>query len=120
MISWIQLWPLLVIPYGVLFGIGLLPDVTFMGQPWGGALVREWLLNQILLPLLPSAQGWDLVAWYQQASITGELLLHALITLNLYVFFGFPLFLALGTVVIRINAWSRATDLIQKRRYVKR
>jgi len=119
MTSWIRLWPLVLMPYLVLLGTGLLPVSTFFGRPWGGPIVREWFLNEGLLSLLSPAMGWQLVRWYEQAELWQEILLHALISLNIYVFVVLPPLLLLAMGIIRFSAWSMATDLAQKRRYFK-
>lgn len=118
MISWIQLWPLLIIPYVVLFSIGLLPTFTLYGHVVGGPLVREWLLNQFALALLPQNAGWSLVAWFETASVIQEIALHTLLSLNAYAL-AFPLFYLAGAAMIRLSAWSARIDLKQKRHSLK-
>jgi len=78
MTSWSRLWPLLVIPYLALLGLGILPAGEFFGRSWGGAYVREWLLNEAVLPWLPSDAAWQLVRWFKGAHWGQEMLLYGL------------------------------------------
>jgi len=120
MTSWSRLWPLLVIPYLALLGLGILPAGEFFGRSWGGAYVREWLLNEAVLPWLPSDAAWQLVRWFKGAHWGQEMLLYGLIVLNLYVFLILPVLMGLAQGLIRFSAWSMAADLAQKRAYFRR
>lgn len=119
MITWLRLAPWLVVPGVLVFLVGLLPDVTLLGTPVGGGLVREWCVNQLLLPVLPVTDAARVVAWYLQTRLAGELLLHALVALNLntaLLLVLYPLFAGF----IRWNHWVAKTDLTLKRTSAKR
>ena len=90
MITWHRVWPLLLLPYVLVFLIGLLP------------FIREAMLNHILIPVLPYQAAVDLVDWYRNASQPQELLVHLVLCLNLGTLF-YPLFYLAGTVFIRIT-----------------
>ncbi|KAF0190500.1 MAG: hypothetical protein FD165_2668 [Gammaproteobacteria bacterium] len=119
MISWIQLWPVLVIPYVVLFSVGVLPTIALYGHAIGGSQVREWLLNHVAIPLLPNSAAWSLVDWFGTAGTAQEIGLHAVLSLNVYAI-AFPLFYLMGVAMIRLSAWSASLDLKQKRQSLKR
>jgi hypothetical protein len=119
MITWLQLAPFLLVPGLVVFLAGLLPDVTVLGTPIGGGLVREWCVNHLVLPVLPVSDASLLVAWYLHTRLSGELLLHALVALNLntaLLLVLYPLFAGF----IRLNHWMAKTDLTLKRTSAKR
>lgn len=119
MTSWIRLWPLLLMPYVVMLGIGLMPTVHLFGRDLGGPYVREWVLNTWVLPWMPQDSAITLVGWFAKASPLQEMWLHALIMLNLYALL-FPVLLGTGALVIRYSVWSTATDLVLKRRALRR
>ncbi len=119
MISWIQIWPLLLVPYVLLCSVGVVPALDLFGHHIGGPWVREWFLNHLALPVLPSDAGWALVEWFSHASTAQEIGLHALISLNVYAVV-FPLVYLVGFFIIRLSAWSASVDLEQKRQSLKR
>ncbi len=90
MITWFQVWPLLLFPYVITFIAGLYP------------FVREYLLNHLLIPLVPYDLAVDLVDWYSTASVAKELLLHLIISLNIGTLL-YPLFYLVGLLFININ-----------------
>jgi len=118
MTSWIRLWPMLLIPYVVLCVIGLIPTLHIFGRDVGGPYIREWVLNECLLPLLPQSAAIRIVDGFAHATVAQEFLLHALIMLNVYALV-FPLLFGFGMLVIKYSVWSTATDLALKRRALK-
>ncbi len=90
MITWFQVWPLLTIPYLAIFGAGLLP------------FVREYLLNNLLIPIIPYDSAVKLVDWYQSTNLAGELVLHFLISLNLGTL-AYPFFYLIGHLFISLT-----------------
>lgn len=119
MISWISAAPLLALPALVVFLVGLLPEVSLLGAEVGGGLFRQWLVNHMLLPVLPSADAAAVVAWYMQTDIFGELLLHGLIALNINAVLLPVLYLLLSGYIGLAN-WATKTDLDLKRQSAKR
>ncbi len=90
MITWHRVWPLLLLPYVLIFLIGLFP------------FIREGMLNHILIPVLPYQAAVDLVNWYRGASQLDELLLHLVLSLNLGTLL-YPSFYLIGALFIFIT-----------------
>jgi len=114
MITWIQVWPILGIPTLVVAGTAGLPTAAFNGRILGGGPVREWLLNHLMLPLLPSETGYALMGWFQQASGIQEWLIALLIALNVNAL-ALPAFYGLGFVIIATGNWFTNKNLELKR-----
>ena len=114
MITWIQVWPILGMPTIVVAGIAALPTAEFRSRILGGGPVREWLLNHLLLPLIPQDAGLALAAWFQHANGVQEWLVALLIALNVNAVL-LPAFYGLGFVIIRTGNWFTNKDLELKR-----
>ena len=114
MITWIQVWPILGIPTLMVAGIAALPTAGFNGRVLGGGPIREWLLNRLMLPLLPQDAGLALVAWFQHANGVQEWLVALLIAINVNAVL-LPAFYGLGLVIIRTGNWFTNKDLELKR-----
>jgi len=119
MITWLQIAPFMVVPGLLMFLSGLLPMVEVLGTPIGGGLVREWCVNHLVLPVLPVAEALTLVEWYMHTRLSGELLLHALVAININTALLLVLY-PLAAGFIRINNWMAKTDLALKRTSAKR
>ena len=119
MITWLQVAPFLAVPGLLVFLSGLLPMVEVFGRPVGGGIVREWLVNHLVLPVLPVADAGSLVEWYMHTRLSGELLLHALVALNMNTALLLVLY-PLAAGYIRLNNWVAKTDLALKRGSAKR
>jgi len=119
MITWLQVAPFLVFPGVLIFISGLVPMVDVLGTSIGGGLVREWFVNHLVLPLLPVVDATRVVEWYMQTSFSGELALHALVSLNLNTALLLVLY-PLAAGFIRVNNWAAKTDLALKRGSAKR
>ena len=119
MITWLTATPFLALPGVLVFFTGLLPMVELYGQPVGGGLVRQWCVNHLVLPVLPAFDTQRVVDWYMQTDAAGELLLHALIVLNMNALL-LPVLYPLAVGFIRLNNWVAKTNLDEKRRSVKR
>jgi hypothetical protein len=119
MITWLQIAPFLAVPGLLVFLFGLLPMVEVFGTPVGGGLVREWCVNHLVLPVLPVADALTLVEWYMHTRLSGELLLHALVALNMNTALLLVLY-PLAAGYIRLNNWVAKTDLALKRGSAKR
>ena len=113
MITWVQLWPLLVSPLFLLGVAGLAPTVTVGGHVWGGGPLREWAVNALVLPLVPDRLGWHVVTWFQGASVWEEWALYGLIVLNLNAL-ALPVLYGFGVGTIRWCAWITRRDLAAK------
>ena len=114
MLTWFRLWPLLALPVFILSLLISLPMFEVRHQLLGGPLVRQWLLNHGLLPLLPDAQAVQLIQWFSVATALQEWLLAFLIALNINALFLLPLFFT-GQLAIRLSAWTMRTELKLKR-----
>ena len=119
MITWLQVAPFLLVPGVFVFISGILPMVEVLGAPLGGGLVREWCVNHLVLPLLPVAEASRVVEWYMQTSLSGELMLHALVAFNINTALLLVLY-PLAAGFIRVNNWAAKTDLALKRNSAKR
>ncbi len=119
MITWLQVAPFLAVPGVLIFLVGLLPMVDVLGTPLGGGMMREWLVNHLVLPLLPAADATRVVEWYMHTSFSGELTLHALVALNMNAALLLVLY-PLAAGYIRLNNWAAKTDLSLKRGSAKR
>lgn len=114
MITWIQVWPILGIPFLTLAGLAALPTAAFNGRVLGGGPIREWLLNHLMLPALPHEAAVQAVVWFQHASGLQEWSMSALIALNVNALL-LPAFYGLGLVLIRTGNWFTNKDLELKR-----
>ena len=118
MLTWFRLWPLLALPVFLLSLLISLPMFEVRQQLLGGGLVRQWLLNHGLLPLLPDVQTQPIIQWFSGASVLQEWLLAFLIALNINVFLLLPLFFV-GQTIIQFSAWTMRTELNIKRQSVR-
>jgi len=118
MLTWFRLWPLLALPVFLLSLLISLPMFEVRHQLLGGGLVRQWLLNHGLLPLLPEVQTEQVITWFSQASALQEWLLAFLIALNINALLLLPLFFV-GQLVINFSAWTMRTELNIKRQSVR-
>lgn len=118
MLTWFRLWPLLALPLFLLSLLISLPMFEVRHQLLGGGLVRQWLLNQGLLPLLPEAQTEQVIHWFAQASPLQEWLLAFWIALNINALLLLPLFF-IGKLAIGFSAWTMRTELNVKRQGVR-
>lgn len=118
MITWLALAPLLALPGLAVFVAGLLPALEVLGRPVGGALVRHWCVEHWVIPLLPAADATRLLAWYAHSGKLGEVLLHALVAVNLNAAL-LPLLAPLAAGLLRLNHWATKTDLDLKRKAIK-
>ena len=101
MITWFQVWPLLLFPYIIAFVVGLFP------------FVRESALNYLLIPILPYDLSTHLVDWYGTATLMDELAIHLLISINLGTAI-YPVFYLIGYLFITVTnsiARSQITSL---------
>ena len=118
MLTWITLWPFMSLPFLFPFLLGILPTFTLAGKELGGPFVRQYLVNKVAA-VLPYDLAVQLVNWFTQASVAEELLLHALMSLNIGLLF-YPLFYALGIFFIKTTAWRVRTELSQRQSILNR
>lgn len=118
MLTWFRLWPLLALPVFLLTLLISLPMFELRDHLLGGGLVREWLLNNGVLPWLPVEQTAQIIHWFSQANIIGEWLLAFLIVVNINAVLLLPLFF-LGELIIQFSAWTMRTELNLKRKSVR-
>lgn len=115
LLTWIRLWPLLLLPSFLLTLAVSVPMFEMRGVLLGGGLVRQWLLNHVLLPFAPLDQAHLLVNWFASASVLQEWCLAMLIVLNLNASLLLPLFFV-GQSFIKLSAWVMRTELDLKRK----
>ena len=118
MITWIQTWPLLALPSFIGSVLITVPTFNLKESLFGGGPVREWLVNSLLLPVLPDGQHSIFSAWWLQASVTGEWLVSFLLVLNVNALF-LPVIFLVVEAGIRINNWFTKKDLHLKRSAVR-
>jgi len=118
MITWFSLWPFMSIPFLFPFLLGILPVFNVGNHEIGGPLVRQYCINQVA-SLIPHDIAVVLVNWFNQASYFQEILLHGVISLNIGLLF-YPLFFAIGTLVIRTASWSAKTELSESKKLLNR
>lgn len=114
MITWLQLWPLLLMPTIILSALAGMPSRVFSGRLLGGGPVREYYLNHFVLPVLPADAGASLVAWFSTASGFQEWLLAFCVSINLNALM-LPLLFAFGFVVIQLSTWFSKKNIQLKR-----
>ncbi len=114
MITWIQLWPVLMMPTIILSALSAMPTRLFNGRMLGGGPVREYLLNHVVLPLLPADASAALVNWFAAASSMQEWLLAFAVSVNINAML-LPLLYGLGVLVIQVSSWFAKKDIQLKR-----
>ena len=119
MITWLQLAVLLPLPTVLLGLIAALPTREFNGHLLGGGPFREYLLNHIIVPVLPNDAAISLVQWFAHANVWQEWLLSLLIVVNINGVL-LPLLYGLGEVLITVSTWIIRKDLELKRNAIRR
>ena len=114
MITWIQLWPLMPMPTVILSALAAIPTLTFNGRVLGGGPVREYYLNHLVVPLLPSEDSFSLVRWFATASAFQEWLFALAVTININALM-LPLLYVFGIGVIRTSSWFAKKNIQLKR-----
>ena len=114
MITWIQLWPLMPMPTVILSALAAIPTLTFNGRMLGGGPVREWLLNQLVLPVLPADISFSLVQWFATASAFQEWAFAFAVAININALM-LPLLYVFSIVVIRTSSWFAKKNIQLKR-----
>lgn len=117
MITWLRLWPLLLVPFVLMVLVGLLPEVTLGKATLGGPQFREGVFN-VMLSLFTWDARTQLVDWYHATNTWGELGAHALIGLNVNAAL-LPLLYGIGSAVVRFSAWASRADLNLKRQQLR-
>lgn len=118
MITWLLMGPLLTLPTLLLAVLCAMPMLTFNDRLVGGGTLRQFLLNHVAVPILPNAQGAELVEWFQTAAVVQEWFLSILIAINLNAVL-LPVLYVAGAMVIRLSTWSAKMDLALKRKALK-
>jgi len=113
MITWIKIWPLMLVPLFIIVLIGLMPTFEFAGVGFGGGFIRQWVLNNFVFYLLPTSNFNLLVVWFMEANYLGEVVFYLLVSINLYLLV-YPFFYGAGQLIIKVSAWMASTDLKQK------
>lgn len=65
---------------------------------------REWVLNNIVLSVLPTDVAVSLAQWWMQTNYAGEVMLHVFIALNLFIPFALVWFWCLDGYM-RVTNW---------------
>lgn len=118
MITWLQLWPVMLMPTVILTALASMPTRMFNGRFMGGGPVREYYLNHFMLPLLPADTGSQLVAWFSTASGMQEWFLGLAVSVNLNAVM-LPLLYGLGVVIIGLSSWVSKKNIDLKRQAMR-
>jgi len=114
LITWLRIWPLLMMPTAILSAIAAFPASLIGGRVLGGGPVREYYLNHFLLPVLPADASAALVGWFSTASALQEWLMAFAVSVNLNAIL-LPLLYVLGAFVIQVSSWVAKKDIQLKR-----
>jgi hypothetical protein len=119
MLTWFQVWPILGMPFFCISLISAIPTFPFFGRCFGGGMIREWLLNVLLLPVLPARFEDHLLDWFTQATPLQEWLLVALVAINLNAVV-LPVLYGVAKACIAISGWYTRTTLSLKTNTLRR
>jgi len=118
MITWLQLWPVLMMPTIIFTALASMPTRMFNGRLLGGGPVREYYLNNFVLPLLPADSGASLVHWFSTASTLQEWLMAFAVSINLNAIM-LPILFVFGIFVIQISTWFSKKNIQLKRKAMR-
>lgn len=119
MLTWLELWPMLGLPFIAVSGLAALPTVALGWHVLGGAPIRGWLIDHVLMPCLPQAVAAHFAAGYVHAGVLRQWLISALIAINLNALL-LPLLFLLGVAMIRSRNWIVNRNLALKREAARR
>ena len=83
MITWIQIYPLLAMPTLLISVIAWLPVIKFNGHVLSGMQFSEWLLDHLMIPILPNIWLDALLKWFAHAGNLEVWMLVTLVALNI-------------------------------------
>ena len=118
MITWIQLWPLMLMPTIILSALAAIPTRLFNGRLLGGGPVREYYLNHFILPVLPADASASLVQWFSGTSAVQEWFLAFAVSININALV-LPLLYVFGIFVIQVSSWVAKKNIQLKRDSVR-
>ena len=114
MVTWIQLWPLMLMPTIILSALAAIPTRLFNGRVLGGGPVREYYLNHFILPVLPADASVSLVQWFSTASAIQEWCVAFAVSVNINALM-LPLLYVFGIFVIQVSSWFAKKNIQLKR-----
>jgi fumarate reductase subunit D len=119
MVTWMQLWWELIAPVVLItvFGVAI-PTIHFGGHVSGSGPIRQWLINECLLPLFSNDAAQQIVTWLMQGGAGREIAVVAFIAININVAL-LPLLWAQGEATIRIKSWLARKSLSDRRRLIR-
>jgi len=118
MITWITFWPVLTAPTILMTLLATIKTFTFNGKTLGGGPIREYYLNHLVLPLVPSEVGLRLVEWFAGATAVQEWFFAVAVAVNVNAVL-LPLLYGLGATVISISGWFARMRINQRRSSVR-
>lgn len=128
MLTWHNMWGLLLIvalALVLMFGFPVLSDALLVdsSSPFKALLdsprvLRESVLNHLLMSWLPMADARSLAIWWSHTSVAMESFIGVLMGLTFFAFLVWPLFL-IGEIAKWVNntykrSWQRSVDLANK------
>jgi hypothetical protein len=119
MITWLQLWPLLALPTLILGAITAIPTKLINGHVMGGGPVREYLLNHVLVPVLPNDAAVSVVQWFAHANAFQEWFLSLLVIVNINGLL-LPLLFVFGQGLIALSTWFTRKNIQLKRDAIRK
>ncbi len=114
MISWVTLWPLLVMPGLIMTGLGALATVKVHGHLFGGAAVRQWCDLHLVVANLPTNAAGRLESWLNLSPFVHQWIVYLIIVANINTLL-LPLLYVAGEVILRLHRWGARKDLQLKR-----
>jgi len=114
MITWLQLWPVLLMPTIILTALASMPTHLFNGRLLGGGPVREYYLNHFILPVLPADASASLIQWFSTASAIQEWCVAFAVSVNINAIM-LPLLYVFGIFVIQVSSWFAKKNIQLKR-----
>lgn len=118
--TWLDadLWALPVAVLMILVFPMLLPTLQIQGNYIGGGVIREWVLNHVLMPFVPLEKGQAVVDWWHQAGWFEESMVYAIFVVNAFALL-MPVIYALMKLKIASSNWYRLRQFKDKHHYVK-
>ena len=118
MISWINLSPVFLLPFLVVFAPAFFPYTEIFNGFVDGEAWRVWFLDHFVLPVLSDSSAWFFVSWYKTSSLLQHYFLHFLISLNITVL-SWPVLFVFGSIFIKSSNFLVLKSIEQKRRTVR-
>jgi hypothetical protein len=118
MITWLNVWPVFLVPTFLISAISAFPTIFFNGRNMGGGQIREYLLNHFVLPCLMGDVRASLVHWFSAASVFQEWLFSVWVAVNINALL-LPFLFYFCTWAIWISSWLARKNLQLRRNAIR-